>query len=127
MREITVNEQVYPLTFGMDFLRELNKRRGLQMQGTDKIVGGLINTITFIETMGDPEAVLDLLEAALVTEKKRPDKKSLEAWLFEQEDIEGLLADFLEQLRTIPVLKFALNRSLETAQKEQMRQFVQEN
>lgn len=124
MREITINEQTYPLTFGMDFLKELNKRRGIAMQGTDKLVGGLLNTMTLIETMGDPESLIDLIEAGLVTEKKRPDHKSVENWLFEQEDVEELATAFLKQLDTIPVLKFMMKRSLASAEKEAQQQFL---
>ncbi len=124
MREITINEQTYPLTFGMDFLKELNKRRGIVMQGTDKLVGGLLNTMTLIETMGDPESLIDLIEAGLVTEKKRPDHKSVEKWLFEQEDVEEIATAFLKQLDTIPVLKFMMKRSLASAEKEAQQQFL---
>lgn len=123
MKDIVIGDVTYPLTYGMEFIFELDKRFGSKLPERDRFAGGLPVALSMLD-MGDLPCLVDLIEAATITEKKRPDKKAIGAWIFEQEDLEAVVEDFLGTLRKQPALTFVLKQMDKQAQKQATNQFL---
>lgn len=95
MFEITINEAVYPLNFGMGFLREIDKRVSAPvdgMHGVKQDMGLRYAVASIID--GDPKAVVDVLELANKGQTPRLTKAALDAFVEDENtDIDALFED----------------------------------
>lgn len=102
MFELTIKETVYPLNFGMGFLREINKKVVTPVQGNTNItqnIGLQFNVARLID--GDLEALVDVIDLANKGQTPRVTRAALDAHIEDEEtDIDGLfeaVKDFLSR------------------------------
>lgn len=101
MYELNIGGTPYPLKFGIGFLREINKRVQIPMDGVPNVknnvglryaVGQLID--------GSVEDLLDIIYLANKTENPRITMQALEAWVDDDDtDIEAAFDDIMDFLR----------------------------
>lgn len=102
MFELTIKETVYPLNFGMGFLREINKKVVTPVQGNTNItqnIGLQFNVARLID--GDLEALVDVIDLANKGQTPRVTRAAIDAHIEDEEtDIDGLfeaVKDFLSR------------------------------
>lgn len=101
MYELNIGGTPYPLKFGIGFLREINKRVQIPMDGVPNVknnvglryaVGQLID--------GSVEDLLDVIYLANKTENPRVTMPALEAWVDDEDtDIDAAFDDVMGFLR----------------------------
>lgn len=82
MFELTINEEVYQLNFGMGFLREINQKISVPvdgMPGVKKNVGLRYGIASVID--GDIEALEEVIDLANKGQKPRLTKKILDEYI----------------------------------------------
>lgn len=120
--DLVINRQVYTLYFGIDFIREIDKKYGHEEQavplgmGIIKILGRL--------KLADIVALSDVIQAATHTLKSQPSARDIEAYLVEA-DLDDLSNVFLDALESAPVTKKymqTLTRKVQEVQAEAEKQ-----
>lgn len=82
MLELTINEKVYQFNFGMGFLREINKQVSTPVDGLPEVkrnIGLRYKVLCVLD--GDPEALVDILDAANKGMNPRVDRNKLDAYI----------------------------------------------
>jgi hypothetical protein len=82
MLELTINEKVYQFNFGMGFLREINKQVSTPVDGLPDVkrnIGLRYKVLCVLD--GDPEALVDILDAANKGMNPRVDRNKLDAYI----------------------------------------------
>lgn len=82
MLELTINEKVYQFNFGMGFLREINKQVSTPVDGLPDVkrnIGLRYKVLCVLD--GDPEALVDILDAANKGMLPRVDRNKLDAYI----------------------------------------------
>lgn len=82
MLELTINEKVYQFNFGMGFLREINKQVSTPVDGLPDVkrnIGLRYKVLCVLD--GDPEALVDILDAANKGMIPRVDRNKLDAYI----------------------------------------------
>ena len=119
MLELTINEKVYQFNFGMGFLREVNKQVSAPVDGLPEVkrnIGLRYKVLCIID--GDPEALVDILEAANKGQNVRVTRNALDAYLDDPNtDVEALCDEVLDFLRNANVTKKTVNMLLEEVEK----------
>lgn len=99
--ELTINGQIYEFTFGMGFLREINRRFKTPvdgMKGVEKDIGLQYRVAGIID--GDIEDLVDVLLVANRTEEPRVTAAMIDSYIdTECPDIDALFANTLEALK----------------------------
>lgn len=98
MLELTIGGQVYSFRFGMGFLKEINSRVAVQVEGMNgaKRNVGLRWAIAQIMD-GDVETLVDVLDVANKGEDPRLTRKALEAYVEDEStDIDELFSTVLD-------------------------------
>lgn len=114
MKHITIAGKELELHYGLAFIRELDKRYNTSYQGVQYGMGVRVVTLYLIDE--NPVALLDIIQSALITEKKVPSEQEIEAWLEEQEDFEGLFQGFLDSLKKSKMTQGTVQKILEAAE-----------
>lgn len=107
MFELTINNEVYQLNFGMGFLREMNQKISVPvdgMPGVKKNVGlryGIANVID-----GDIEALEEVIDLANKGQKPRLTRKILDEYIEDEStDVDELFDTVVGFLKTANVTK----------------------
>lgn len=107
MFEITIDGVTYPLKFGMGFLREINKRTSVPvdgMPGVNKNVGLRYVIAQVID--GGVEALEETIMTANKTENPRLTIQALDAWIENEDtDIDRVFEDVLSFFETANATK----------------------
>lgn len=99
--ELEIGGKKYKLHFGIDFIREMDKRYAIEESGL-KFGVGLQSAV--VHLMNKNVVILeDIILSATHTLKSIPSKESIEEFLANLEDWDGLFDDFLEKLRISPM------------------------
>lgn len=112
MKEIEINGKKYDLHFGIDFIREMDKRYRLVNENGVSFGLGLTNAVVYIQDK-NPVILADIILSATHTLKSIPSVADIEKWLEEQEDLEKLFDDFLSALKNAPLTKSKVKEMLE--------------
>lgn len=103
MKQIEINGKKYDLHFGLDFIREMDKR--YEVNGGGVSFGMGINSAVVYLKDNNPVILEDIILAATHTAKTIPSVADIEKWLEEQEDLDKVFDDFLSALKTAPLTK----------------------
>ena len=107
MFELTINNKVYQFNFGMGFMREVNKRVKLPidgLHGVEKNVGLQYMIASIIDN--DIEALADALDAANMAFKPRITRAELDGYIDDADtDIEELFKKVLDFLQNANATK----------------------
>lgn len=103
MKQIEINGKKHDLHFGIDFIREMDKR--YEVNGNGVSFGMGINSAIVYLKDNNPVILEDIILAATHTAKTIPSVADIEKWLEEQEDLEKVFDDFLSALKTAPLTK----------------------
>lgn len=115
MQEITIGKKTYPLHYGIDFIREMDKRHAISSGGIE--FGAGMQAVLYYFEQFNPVILVDVILSATHTLKSIPSVSDIEQWLGEQEDIEKVFADFLKALETAPLTKIQLTQMRRNIQK----------
>lgn len=124
MMELTINGQVYQFHFGMGFLREVNKKISTPVDGLKDVKKNIGLRYLVASVMdGDPEALVELLDAANKGQNPRVSRAQLDAYIDDDEtDVDALFAEVLDFLKNANATKKAVVSLMEAAEKEQAKQ-----
>lgn len=119
LTEIKIGNRTYPLIFGIKFIREMDKR----YQGKNEKAGlsygfGLGMATVYIEQR-NPVILMDLIQAATITEKTKPSVDEIEAFLEATDtNLEKLFKDFLLSLEKSPLTQPMMKHMADAKQEE---------
>lgn len=98
--ELVIGGKVYQLTFGIEFIRQVDNRydKQLEVAGDMEFGLGLVYIISPL-SLGTPVAMSDVIQCATAHYVQKPSKADIEEYLLNLEDEEynKLRDDFLEQ------------------------------
>lgn len=123
MFELTINDQVYVFNFGMGFLREINKKVHVPVDGLKDIEKniGLQYTVAGIID-GDVEALVDALDIANKGMTPRVTRALLDSHIDNPEtDIDALFDEVLDFLKRANATKKTVATLLAEIEKEQAK------
>lgn len=107
---ITIGKKDYTLNFGVRFVRELDKKKGMEVtvKGLKQNLGfGLARMVPALKTY-DAAALSDVIYCAAWDNKKRPSEDEIDAYLDNPDtDIEKLFDDVLSEMLTANAVKVA--------------------
>lgn len=124
MFELTINGTNCPFNFGMGFLREMNKKVSIPVEG----MKGVTQNVGFKFIMarlidGDVEAMVDVLDLANKGCNPRLTKAAIEAFIEDEEtDIDEVFETVMGFLKTANATKKAAVDVLDLAEKEKAKQ-----
>lgn len=128
MFELTINDVVYKFNFGMGFMREINRKVSVPVDGLPNVKKnvGLQYAVAGIMD-GDVEALTDILDAANSGFSPRATKSVIDAYIDDENtNIDQLFLDVLDFLRnnnatkkTVANLDAAIEREKAKAEKNQ--------
>lgn len=124
MFELTINGQVYAFNFGMGFMREINKKIGVPVDGLPDVKKnmGLQYTVAGIID-GDIEALVDALDVANKGNSPRVTKALLDSYIDDTEtDIDKLFEDVLDFLKHANATKKTVAMLLNAIEDEKAKQ-----
>ena len=124
MFELTINGQVYAFNFGMGFMREINKKIGVPVDGlpdVKKNVGLQYAVAGIID--GDIEALVEALDVANKGNSPRVTKALLDSYIDDTEtDIDKLFEDVLDFLKRANATKKTVAMLLKAIEDEKAKQ-----
>lgn len=111
MKQIEINGKKYDLHFGIDFIREMDKR--YEVKGNGVAFGmGVQSAVIYLQDM-NPVIIADIILSATHTLKSIPSLIDIEAWIEEQGDnLEKVFEDFLSALKNAPMTKLKVAKTL---------------
>jgi hypothetical protein len=118
---------VYEFNFGMGFMREINKKIGVPVDGLPDVKKnmGLQYTVAGIMD-GDLEALVDALDVANKGRVPRVTKEILDNYIDDPEtDIDKLFAEVLDFLKKANATKKTVETLLEAIEAEKQKQMNQ--
>jgi hypothetical protein len=127
MFELTIGGKVYEFNFGMGFMREINKKIGVPVDGLPDVKKnmGLQYTVAGIMD-GDLEALVDALDVANKGRVPRVTKEILDNYIDDPEtDIDKLFAEVLDFLKKANATKKTVETLLEAIEAEKQKQMNQ--
>lgn len=105
--QITIGKVNYDLTFGVAFVREVDKELGVKRDGVSFGLG-LTIALPGLQSY-DPSVLSDILHCATVTGKKRPSRADVDGYLDDPEtDVETLFVEVLREIQGANATKAAL-------------------
>ncbi|MGC4020253.1 MAG: tail assembly chaperone [Muricomes sp.] len=123
MFELTINGQVCKFNFGMGFLRDMNKKVTVPVEGMPGVkrdVGFRYSLVRLLD--GDTETLVDILDAANKGQEPRLTRMALDSFVDDANtDIETVFDDVLGFLKTANATKktvLQVVESLEEAKKK---------
>ncbi len=124
MLELTINGEVYSFHFGMGFMREINKKAGMPVDGIKDVTKniGLQYTVGCVLD-GDVEALVDILDAANKSQSKRVTRALLDSYIdSEDTDIDALFDEVIDFLRRANATKKAVAQMIDAYQEAKKNQ-----
>ncbi len=124
MYELEMNGQMIPFNFGMGFLREINKKVSIPVDGMQSVKRnvGLRYSVTKLLD-GDVEALAEVLETANMGCDPRITKKVLDQFIDDPDtDIDEVFEKVLGFLKTANATKKAVLDVIEAVEKEKSKQ-----
>lgn len=124
MYELEMNGQMIPFNFGMGFLREINKKVSIPVDGMQNVKRnvGLRYSVTKLLD-GDVEALAEVLDTANMGCDPRITKKVLDQFIDDPEtDIDEVFEKVLGFLKTANATKKAVLDVIEAVEKEKAKQ-----
>lgn len=117
MKHIEINGKKYDLYFGIDFIREMDKRYEVSGNGV-KFGMGIQSAVIYLQDF-NPVIIADIILSATHTLKSIPSLADIEVWIEEQGDnLEKVFDDFLSALKTAPMTKLKVIKMLAAMEKE---------
>lgn len=111
MKEIEINGKKYELHFGIDFIREMDKRHEVKGNGV-RFGMGVQSAVIYLKDL-NPVIIADIILSATHTLKSIPSLADIEAWIEDQGDnLEKVFDDFLSALKTAPLTKLKVSKVL---------------
>lgn len=104
---IKIGGKDFDLHFGLDFISALDSKYYVRESGF-KLGQGMTYAVAQIE-MGNPTILVDLVQAATITEKNRPKIEDIKKYI-EKENIEELMDNFLSSFEKTPTTKFMMRK-----------------
>lgn len=123
MFELTINGTVYQFNFGMGFLREVNKKIGVPVDGLPDVKKnvGLQYTVAGIID-GDLEALIDALDIANKGYSPRVTRALLDSYIDDPStDIDVLFEGVLDFLKNANATKKTMKNLLEAIEAEKAK------
>lgn len=99
---IKLNNKDVELFFGIAFIAELDRKFKATSSGMQFGFG--VNTALVYLEQRNPVILVDLIQAATITERAKPKEEHIVEYV-ESQDIEELCSDFLKELRTASTTK----------------------
>jgi hypothetical protein len=120
--ELEINEKIYEFTFGMAFLRDINKKieTPIEVGSAIKQQIGLKYYLSLLLD-GDLTALVDVLEIANRTSIPRLSAKEIDKFIDSEADTEQLFTQVLEGLGTANATKKILNQVQEAVVKARIK------
>lgn len=110
MKQIEINGKKYDLHFGIDFIREMDKR--YEMKGDGVSFGmGIQSAVIYLQDY-NPVVIADVILSATHTLKSIPSLSDIELWIEQQDDLEKVFDDFLLALKTAPMTRLKVTKML---------------
>lgn len=131
MQELTINGQVFQFHYGFGFLKEINKKTTIPVEGFpgERKNVGLRYTIMKLYD-GDVETLFEVLDIANKNKVPRVTKEQLESYIDDENtDIDGLFEETMGFLKKTNATKKETLDVLESIQKaiEEQKKKEQEN
>lgn len=122
--ELTINGHVYQFNFGMGFMREMNKKVTMPVDGVKDAKRNIGLRYAVAEIMdGDIEVLVDLLDAANNGQNPRVTRDQLDGYIDDPEtDIDKLFEDTLGFLKTANATKKTVAEIEKAVAEEKERQ-----
>lgn len=124
MFELTMNEQVYQFNFGMGFMREINKKIGIPVDGLPNVKKNIgLQYYVAMVIDKDVEALVDILDTANKGMNPRITRKVLDAYIDDPDtDIDALFDEVIDFLKQTNATKNVTMELLEAVEKEKAKQ-----
>lgn len=123
MMELTIDGNVYEFSFGMGFMREINKRVGTPVDGVPDVkknIGLQYMVASIID--GDVEALVEVLDTANKGKKPRVTRFLLDSYIDDEEtDIDALFNEVLDFLGKANATKKIVTTMQEAYEKEKAK------
>ena len=124
MMELTINGQVYEFNFGMGFLREVNKKATVQVdgvKGAEKNLGLRMAVAGIVD--GDVETLVDVLDLANKGRDPRATKTVLDSYIDDPDtDIDKLFEDVMVFLKKTNATRKTTVAFLEEVEEQKQNQ-----
>ena len=124
MFELTINNTVYQFSFGMGFLREINKKICTPvdgLKGVDKNIGLQYHVAGLLD--GDLEALVDVLETANKGQNPRVTKALLDSYIDNEEtDVDALFEQVMDFLKSANATKKTVNSLIAAVEEQKAKQ-----
>ena len=124
MMELTINGQVYEFNFGMGFLREVNKKATVQVdgvKGAEKNLGLRMAVAGIVD--GDVETLVDVLDLANKGRDPRTTKTVLDSYIDDPDtDIDKLFEDVMDFLKKTNATRKTTVAFLEEVEEQKQNQ-----
>lgn len=124
MFELTMNEQVYQFNFGMGFMREINKKIGIPVDGLPNVKKNIgLQYYVALVIDKDVEALVDILDTANKGMNPRITREVLDAYIDDPDtDIDALFDEVIDFLKQTNATKNVTMELLEAVEKEKAKQ-----
>lgn len=124
MMELTINGKVYEFNFGMRFLREVNKKATVQVdgvKGAEKNVGLRMAVAGIVD--GDMETLVDVLDLANKGQEPRVTREVLDNYIDDPDtDIDKLFEDVMDFLKKANATRKTTVAFLEEVEEQKQNQ-----
>ena len=124
MMELTINGKVYEFNFGMRFLREVNKKATVQVdgvKGAEKNVGLRMAVAGIVD--GDMETLVDVLDLANKGQEPRVTREVLDNYIDDPDtDIDKLFEDVMDFLKKANATRNTTVAFLEEVEEQKQNQ-----
>ncbi len=114
---LKIKGEEYRVSFGVGFVRELDKKYYVQNNTSVKYGLGIETQIPLLLT-GDPVTLSEFLYVGTCAEEKRPIPADVDAFIDEVEDVEALFDEVIEELKKSNATKVKVGK-LQNSLKEQ--------
>lgn len=123
MFELTMNEQVYQFNFGMGFMREINKKIGIPVDGLPNVKKNIgLQYYVALVIDKDVEALVDILDTANKGMNPRITRDVLDSYIDDPDtDIDTLFDEVIDFLKQTNATKNVTMDLLEAVEKEKAK------
>lgn len=123
MFELTMNEQVYQFNFGMGFMREINKKIGVPVDGLPNVKKNIgLQYYVALVIDKDVEALVAILDTANKGMNPRITRDVLDAYIDDPDtDIDTLFDEVIDFLKQTNATKNVTMDLLEAVEKEKAK------
>lgn len=108
---LSINGRDFNLTFGIKFLKGLNKLHSAELEGM-KTGYGAMTLISAGVAINDPLAFVNIIKAGTITEPQKPSDADIEAYLtdlIDKGEYKETINSIFDELKAVSLLKLAMN------------------